>query len=93
MDYVFGGDCEAVLYYADVKKRIQLPLKDNFEVYNRKLIELLKEIRTNFEQGVIPPIRKGQKCSGCSMKDLCMPSIKKSRDLLSEIRRIQCMEE
>ena len=93
VDYVFGGDCEAVLYYADVKKRIQLPLKDNFEVYNRKLIELLKEIRTNFEQGVIPPIRKGQKCSGCSMKDLCMPSIKKSRDLLSEIRRIQCMEE
>ncbi len=93
VDYVFGGDCEAVLYYADVKKRIQLPLKENFEVYNRKLIELLKEIRTNFEQGVIPPIRKGQKCSGCSMKDLCMPSIKKSRDLLSEIRRIQCMEE
>lgn len=89
VDYVFGGDCEAVLYYADVKKRIKLPLKDNFEVYDRQLIELLKEMRSNLERGMIPPIRKGQKCSGCSMKDLCMPSIKKTGNFWSEIRKIQ----
>lgn len=89
VDFVFGGDCEAVLYYADVKKRIKLPLKENFEVYDRQLKELLKKMRTNLEQGVIPPIRKGQKCSGCSMKDLCMPSVKKSKDFMAEIRKIQ----
>lgn len=89
VDYVFGGNSEAVLYYADVKKRIKLPLKENFEVYNRQLIKLLEEMRINLEQGVIPPIRKGQKCSGCSMKDLCMPSVKKSKDFMSEIRKIQ----
>lgn len=92
VDYVFGCDCDAVLYYADVKKRVMLPLRENYEMYDRQLKELLKEMRVNFEQGVIPPIRKGQKCSGCSMKDLCMPSIKKSKDFLSEIRRIQEME-
>ena len=89
VDFVFGGDCDAVLYYANVKKRIKLPLKENFEVYDRKLIKLLKEMRTNLEQGVIPSIRKGQKCSGCSMKDLCMPSVKKSKDFMTEIRKIQ----
>ena len=89
VDYVFGGNSEAVLYYADVKKRIKLPLKENFEVYNRQLIKLLEEMRINLEQGVIPPIRKGQKCNGCSMKDLCMPSVKKSKDFMSEIRKIQ----
>lgn len=89
VDFVFGGDCDAVLYYADVKKRIKLPLKEKFEVYDRRLITLLEEMRTNLEQGVIPPIRKGQKCSGCSMKDLCMPSVNKSRDFMSEIRKIQ----
>ena len=51
--------------------------------------QLLKEMRSDFMQGVIPPIRKGQKCSGCSMKDMCMPSVKKSRSILSEIRKIQ----
>lgn len=89
VDFVFGGDCDAVLYYANVKKRIKLPLKENFEVYDRKLIKLLKEMRTNLEQGVIPSIRKEQKCSGCSMKDLCMPSVKKSKDFMTEIRKIQ----
>ena len=89
VDFVFGSDCEAVLYYADVKKRIRLPLKENFEVYDRQLKQLLKEMRSDFMQGVIPPIRKGQKCSGCSMKDMCMPSVKKSRSILSEIRKIQ----
>lgn len=89
VDYVFGSDCDAVLYYADVKRRMVLPLRENYAVYDNQLKELLKEMRINFEQGVIPPIRKGQKCSGCSMKDLCMPSIKKSKDLLNEIKRIQ----
>lgn len=92
VDYVFGSDCDGILYYADVKKRIKLPLKENFEVYNQQLKELLREMRGNFEQGVIPPIPKGQKCCGCSMKDLCMPSVKKTRNFLSEIRKIQNAE-
>lgn len=92
VDYVFGCDCDAVIYYADVKKRFPLPLKENFDVYDRKLKGLLTEIRINLNQGVIPPIRKGQKCSGCSMKDLCMPMVRKSKDFLSEIKKIQEMD-
>lgn len=89
VDYVFGCDCEAILYYADVKKRIKLPLKEHFDVYDEQLVRILKEMRMYFAQGVIPSIRKGQKCSGCSMKDLCMPSVKKVRDFESELRKIQ----
>lgn len=92
VDYVFGCDCEAVLYYADVRKRIKLPLKENYEMYNRELLELLKEMRNNLSRGLIPSIRKGQKCSGCSMKDLCMPSIKKAGNLWTEIQKIQQTE-
>lgn len=89
VDFVFGCDCSAALYYADVKKRVMLPLTENFETYNQQLVALLCEMRINFEKGIIPPIRKGQKCSGCSMKDLCMPSAKQSKNLLSQIRKIQ----
>ena len=89
VDFVFGCDCNAVLYYADVKKRIVLPVKENFEIYNQQLIKLLEEMRVNLEKGIIPPIRKGQKCSGCSMKDLCMPSAKQSKNLLEQIKKIQ----
>lgn len=89
VDYVFGCDCDAVLYYADVKKRIMLPLKENFEQYNQQLLQLLSEMRSNFDKGIIPSIRKGQKCSGCSMKDLCMPAMKQSKDFLSQIKKIK----
>lgn len=88
VDYVFGCDCDGVIYYADVKKRIALPLKENFEEYDIKLKNILAEMRRNLATGHIPGIRKGQKCSGCSMKDLCMPSIKSVKDLQAEIEKI-----
>lgn len=88
VDYVFGCDCDGVIYYADVKKRVILPLKENFEEYDVKLKNILVEMRKNLETGHIPGIKKGQKCSGCSMKDLCMPSIKSVKNLQSEIEKI-----
>lgn len=88
VDYVFGCDCDGVIYYSDVKKRIALPLKENFEEYDVKLKNILAEMRRNLATGHIPGIRKEQKCSGCSMKDLCMPSIKPVKDLQAEIEKI-----
>lgn len=88
VDYVFGCDCSAVLYYADVKKRIPLPVQENFKEYDEMLCQLLREMRDCLNCGVIPAIRKGQKCSGCSMKDLCMPSAGRKMDIFAEIKRI-----
>ena len=76
VDYVFAGDCDGIIYYADVKKRVILPLRQNYEKYNAQLKCVLEEMRNYLKEGKIPAIRKGQKCGGCSMKDLCMPSIK-----------------
>ena len=88
IDYVFGCDSEGYIYYADVKKRIKLPLREEYELYDHELKELLCEMRRNKERGVIPPIRKGQKCSGCSMKDLCMPKLRKTKSLQDSIREL-----
>lgn len=89
VDYVFGGDADGVIYYSDVKKRVQLPLKENFEKYHAKLKTLLNEMRDRLKKGEIPPVVKGQKCSGCSMKDLCMPSLKPVKKLQFEIEKIE----
>lgn len=88
VDYVFGCDCDGVIYYADVKKRIALPLKENYREYDTRLRNVLEKMRKNLEIGHIPEIQKGQKCSGCSMKDLCMPSAKPIKDLHAEIEKI-----
>lgn len=85
VDSVFGGDCDAVLYYADVRKRIPVPLREQKEAFDKTLKDALTQMRRYEEAGVIPPIRKGQKCSGCSMKDLCMPKSGKKKSLRDEI--------
>lgn len=86
VDYVFSCDCAAEVYYADVKRRYTLPLRENFREYDEKLKKILEEMHRFLDIGQIPPIRKGQKCNGCSMKDLCMPKLKKVPDLRKQIR-------
>lgn len=86
VDYVFSCNCSAEIYYGDVKRRYRLPLKENYSAYNEKLKIILKEIRENLKFGRIPPIRTGQKCGGCSMRDLCMPKLKKGFNLKTQIR-------
>ena len=88
VDFVFGCDCDAVLYYADVKRRVELPMKEKYTEYDQKLKLILTEMREYLEKGIVPAIRKGQKCNGCSMKDMCMPSVKKIKSLQAEIEEI-----
>ena len=88
VDYVFGCDCTGYLYYADVKKRIKLPLSEEYEKYDKELRRILAEINDNRNKGIIPPIRKGQKCSGCSMKDICIPKLKKNSSIGKSIKEL-----
>lgn len=89
VDFVFGGECQAAVYYADVRKRFYLPLQENFTEYDTKLKDTLQEMRKYLKEGKIPPIRKKQKCSGCSMKDLCMPSCKKIISVRGQIKALE----
>lgn len=90
VDYIFGGDCTAEIYYADVRKRVALPVREEYERLDQKLKETLVKMRLLLEQGKVPPISDGQYCTGCSMKDVCLPT-KKGR--MPFRRRIQSLIE
>lgn len=85
VDFVFDCDCKAEIYYADTKKRIQLPLSQNYEEYDEELRYILKEMRELLLNGIIPDIDKKQCCNGCSMKDLCMPTFRKVTNIKNKI--------
>ena len=76
VDAVFGGNCEAVLYYADVKQRVRLPFAQQREEFDAKLRGVLSQMREALRNGTIPPIRLGQPCSGCSLRDICIPKLR-----------------
>lgn len=88
VDYVFNCDCDGVLYYADVKKRIRLPLKENFSEYDDILKRTLAEMRNLISKGKIPEIVKNCNCSGCSMKDICMPTLISPVSVKGSIKKV-----
>lgn len=75
VDNIFRCDSQGVIYYADVRKRIRLPLKEKYDDYLEKVEEILSDIRNYTARGEIPPVRRQQKCSGCSFHDLCIPEV------------------
>lgn len=88
VDYVFHCNSAGVLYYADTKKRVKLPLQENYDSYDTELKQILQDMRQHLRDGTIPPVVKGQKCNGCSMKDLCMPNCKKHSSLQRSIAKL-----
>lgn len=76
-DYIWHCDSKAFLYYLDIKKRIELPFDTEFQKYDDKLKELLSNMYSIINRCEIPNRTKGQRCSGCSIKDLCFSKQKK----------------
>lgn len=88
VDYVFDCDCDGIIYYADVKKRIKLPLQENYSEYDEILRKTLVDMRALLQTGTIPPVTKSQNCSGCSMKNICMPNLKKFKSVKESIQDV-----
>ena len=85
VDFVFGTNSQGVIYYADCKKRVNLPLNEKFVEFDEKLKQTLSQMRNLLNLGQIPSIEPNQKCGGCSLKDLCMPKIKKQKSIKEQI--------
>lgn len=74
-DFVFRTDCEACMYYADVRRRVPVVF---CEEDMRTLERIIGDIRRCTSEAFIPPVQKSQYCSGCSMKDICLPKAGKT---------------
>lgn len=86
-DSIFGVNCEGVLYYTDVRRRVKLPFDTEYDKYYIQLTSLLEKMRAIIDSGIIPQRVQGQKCSGCSLEDICMPK-RASYSVHSEIIKL-----
>lgn len=84
-DYIWNCESCGYIYYSDTRKRICLPFDEEKEKYDELLKKLISEMNEITERGIIPDKKRGQKCSGCSMQDLCMPQ-KKTYSVRSVIK-------
>ena len=77
VDEIFKTDCKTCFYYADTRKRIKAEFHEEDYTFLRETLAKMNELR---EACVIPPVKAGQYCGGCSLKDICMPKGEKSRN-------------
>ena len=76
VDAIFQCNSECFLYYADIRRRVKLPFETQGTYYDELLRKYLMQMRQILESHVIPKRVRGQKCSGCSLSDLCFPKEK-----------------
>ena len=76
-DYIWNCKSTGYIYYGDTHRRVKLHLNEEYNKYYTLLQRLISEMNDILESGSIPARVKGQKCSGCSLKDVCMPQNKK----------------
>lgn len=87
-DKIWNCNCEAYIYYSDVRKRVKMPFDLEYDFYYKKLIEIIDGINYIYSRNEIPKREKGQKCSGCSLKDICMPLKENKSDIRKEITKL-----
>lgn len=70
VDHMFGVQCSACIYYADIRKRVEVIFAQSD--YD-DLKHALDEIRLCYAKAIIPLMNPSVYCGGCSMKDICLP--------------------
>lgn len=70
VDQLFHTDCTTFFYFANTKKRVSVEFT---QADYLRLKEILKEMNALRSSHTIPPIPPAQHCSGCSLKDICLP--------------------
>lgn len=80
-DSIWKCNSEAYIYYDSTRKRVKLPfdatptLKEDSanDNYYEILLKCLSEMKRIINSHIIPPCKKGQNCSGCSLHNDCFP--------------------
>jgi CRISPR-associated exonuclease Cas4 len=76
---------EAFIYYGETRRREKVMLTDELRAEVESMLTEMKEL---FERGYTPLVKPIKKCVSCSLRDICLPKLRKyasAKDYTSEI--------
>lgn len=79
---------EGALYYGETRRRTVVPFTDELRQAVR---DNLAEMHRLYSRGSTPQVRQSKACNACSLKELCLPGLKKKGTVSEYLRR--AMEE
>lgn len=69
---------EGTLYYGEIRRRMAVAFTEELRAQVR---ELLKQMHDLYRRGYTPKVKPSKACNACSLKDLCLPRLMKTRSV------------
>lgn len=79
---------EGALYYGEIRRRQPVTFTQE---QRAKVKELLAQMHDLYKRGYTPKVKPTKSCNACSLKELCLPKLMRSRSVASYLR--EAMEE
>lgn len=79
---------EGALYYGEVRRREKVAFTPELR---NQVRQMLAEMHELYRRGYTPKVKPTKSCNACSMKDLCLPRLMKTRSVSAYLR--EAMEE
>lgn len=67
---------EGNLYYAEVRRRMKIPLTPELRA---RVEAMLEEMHRLYTSGYTPRVKKRPGCKSCSLREICLPELEKTR--------------
>ena len=79
---------EGALYYGEIRRRVPVPFTEELRCQVR---ELLAQMHDLYRRGHTPRVKTSKSCNACSLKELCLPKLMKTRSVAAYLK--DAMEE
>ena len=79
---------DGALYYGEIRRRVPVSFTEELRCHVR---ELLAQMHDLYRRGYTPKVKTSKSCNACSLKELCLPKLMKSRSVAAYLK--DAMEE
>lgn len=69
---------EGALYYGEIRRRERIVFSQELRTQVRQLLEQMHDL---YRRGYTPRVKPTKSCNACSMKELCLPRLMKTRSV------------
>ena len=80
---------EGALYYGQPRRRQRVELTAEMR---QKVRDMLLEMHDYYRRGYTPKVKPSKGCNACSMKELCLPKLIRSRPVREYLRKAMEVE-
>ncbi|MGN0998531.1 MAG: CRISPR-associated protein Cas4 [Faecousia sp.] len=74
---------KGALYYGEIRRRVPVAFTQELRGEVRQMLEQMHEL---YRRGHTPKVRPTKSCNACSLKELCLPRLMKSRSVADYIK-------